>query len=138
MNFSKNLLAAILGNLIAFGLLFVLLLMGIAGLASVASVAAPQGKQSINEESVLRLRLNEVIYDRLPSIEQFNVSLGLEPEAIGLDQVVHSIRAAAKEENIKGISEKTVNFYVSINSFCFSNFTNNYHHNSESFFIYGA
>ena len=107
MNFSKNLLAAILGNLIAFGLLFVLLLMGIAGLASVASVAAPQGKQSINEESVLRLRLNEVIYDRLPAIEQFNVSLGLEPEAIGLDQVVHSIRTAAKEENIKGISLET-------------------------------
>lgn len=107
MNFSKNLLAAILGNLIAFGLLFVLLLMGIAGLASVASVAAPQGKQSINEESILRLRLNEVIYDRLPAIEQFNVSLGLEPEAIGLDQVVHSIRAAAKEENIKGISLET-------------------------------
>ena len=107
MNFSKNLLAAILGNLIAFGLLFVLLLMGIAGLASVASVAAPQGKKSINEESVLRLRLNETIYDRLPAIEQFNLSLGLEPEAIGLDQIVHSIRTAAKEENIKGISLET-------------------------------
>ncbi|MGC6421965.1 MAG: signal peptide peptidase SppA [Flavobacteriaceae bacterium] len=103
MNFLKNLLAAILGNLIAFGFIFVLLIMGIAGLATFTT-AAPDGKKTIQEQSILRLQLNETILDRLPSIEQFNVSLGLEPEAEGLDQILHSIQEAATDENIAGIS----------------------------------
>lgn len=103
MNFLKNLLAAILGNLIAFGFLSVFLLMGIAGLATLTT-ASPEGKQPLAEESILRLRLNEVIYDRLPTIEALNLSLGLEPDAVGLDQILYSIREAAEDENIAGIS----------------------------------
>ncbi|MGC6422390.1 MAG: hypothetical protein ACON43_06220, partial [Flavobacteriaceae bacterium] len=103
MNFLKNLLAAILGNLIAFGFLFVFLLMAIAGLATFTT-ASPEGKQPLAGESILRLRLNEVVYDRLPAIEALNLSLGLEPEAVGLDQILYSIREAAADENIAGIS----------------------------------
>lgn len=107
MNFFKNLLAAVLGNLIAFGFLFVILLMGIAGLASISSVSSPDGKQSLDEGSVLQLRLDKTIYDRVPAVEQFNVGLGFEPEALGLDQILHSIRSAAEDENIEGISLET-------------------------------
>ena len=107
MNFFKNLLAAVLGNLIAFGFLFVILLMGIAGLASISSVSSPDGKQSLDEGSVLQLRLDKTIYDRVPAVEQFNVGLGFEPEALGLDQILHSIRSAAEDENIEAISLET-------------------------------
>ena len=103
MNFLKNLMAAILGNLIAFGFIFVLMLMSIAGLATLSN-SGPKGKQSLSEGSILRLRLNETIFDRLPAIEEFNVSLGLEPESEGLDQIIYSIEEAAKDDNIAGIS----------------------------------
>lgn len=106
MNFLKNVLAAILGNLIAFGFFFVLLLMGIAGIATLSS-STPAGKQPIEKGSILRLRLNETVYDRLPAIEEFNSNLGLDPEAIGLDQIVYSIQQAAADEHISGISLET-------------------------------
>ena len=103
MNFFKNILAAILGNLIAFGFLFVLLLMGIAGLATLSSMPS-EDKQALEANSVLRLQLNKKIYDRVPAVEQFNVGLGFESESLGLDQILHSIQTAAEDTNIEGIS----------------------------------
>ena len=99
MAFLRNLLAAILGCLIALGIFFVMSFIFITLVGS-----AGEGV-SVKEDTILELRLNEPVYDYLGTDEN-DPFVGVFDEGLGLDQILHSIRVAQTDDRIKGISIK--------------------------------
>ncbi len=99
MAFLRNLLAAILGSLIALGIFFVMFFIFITLVGS-----AGEGV-SVKEDTILELRLNEPVYDYLGTDEN-DPFVGVFDEGLGLDQILHSIRVAQTDDRIKGISIK--------------------------------
>ncbi|MCL6268203.1 signal peptide peptidase SppA [Flagellimonas myxillae] len=100
MKFLRNLLAAILGCLMAFGILmamffFFLFLVG----NSDEGVA-------VGQNAVLELSFTEPIRDYVGRNET-DPFAGLWSQEVGLDDIVHGIRVAADDDRIKGISLKT-------------------------------
>jgi protease-4 len=94
--FLKMLLASILGGLILLFIAFVFIV-------SLASLAEQETK--IVENTVLKLDLNTIIKDRadnnpLSGFDPFS----LQPEiALGLDQVIGGLKAAAEDDRITGV-----------------------------------
>jgi len=96
MNFLRNLLAAILGTLIAFGILFFMFLIFI-------SLANVEEGVVIKRNSVLKLQFEDPINDYTGSNEA-DPFAGLFEEAVGLDDILHAIEVAKNDDKIQGIS----------------------------------
>ncbi len=96
MKFLRNLLAAILGCIIAFGILFVMFIV----FASL--VGSGEDTVTVRNNSVLVFQLEEPVKDYVGETEDpFG---GLFTKAIGLDNIVEAIQVAKTDKKIKGIS----------------------------------
>lgn len=97
MNFLRNFLAAILGSLVAFGIVFVMFFIFISLIGS--------GEDAVNvkNNSVLEIQLQRPIADYTGSSD-VNPFSGLFEESQGLDEILHAITVAKDDERIKGIS----------------------------------
>ncbi len=97
MNFLRNLLAAILGCLIAFGIMFVMFIMFVSLIGS-----ADEGVV-VKSDSILELQLQQPVNDYVGENEAdpFASFFG---QAQGLDEVLHAIEVAKTDNDIKGIS----------------------------------
>ncbi len=96
MNFLRNLLAAILGTLIAFGMLFFMFLIFI-------SLANSEEGVTVKSKSVLELQFKDPINDYTGSNDA-DPFAGLFAEAVGLDDILHAIAVAKNDDKIEGIS----------------------------------
>ncbi|MBT8286368.1 MAG: signal peptide peptidase SppA [Flavobacteriaceae bacterium] len=99
MKFLRNLLAAILGTLIAMGILFFMFLIFI-------SLANVEEGVVIKRNSVLELEFEDPINDYTGSNEA-DPFAGLFEEAVGLDDILHAIEVAKDDDKIEGISIKS-------------------------------
>ncbi len=100
MNFLKNVLAAILGCLVAFGLLLGMFFIFLALLGQ-----ADDGVV-VGENSILEMSLSEPIRDYAGK-DETDPFAGLWDEETGLDEILHTIRVAAEDSKIRGISMTT-------------------------------
>ncbi|NKI30582.1 signal peptide peptidase SppA [Croceivirga thetidis] len=96
MKFLRNLLAAILGCLIAFGILVVMFFI------FAALVGSAGDGITVKENSVLDISLSEPIYDYLGNNPEDPFG-SLFSEGQGLDEILHAITVAKTDPNIKGI-----------------------------------
>ncbi|MEZ2415263.1 signal peptide peptidase SppA [Muriicola sp. E247] len=99
MKFLRNLLAAILGTLIAMGILFFMFLIFI-------SLANVEEGVVIKRNSVLELEFEDPINDYTGSNEA-DPFAGLFEESVGLDDILHAIEVAKNDDKIEGISIKS-------------------------------
>ncbi len=97
MNFLRNLLAAILGCLVAFGILFVMFFIFVALLGS------GEDKVVIKDNSILELQLQRPLADYTGTSE-VNPFSGIFEEPQGLDEILHAISVAKDDDRIQGIS----------------------------------
>lgn len=97
MNFLRNLLAAIIGCLMAFGIVFVMFFVLIGLLSS------DEETVSVKEGSILELQLKLPIADYVGSSDDSPFS-GLFDESQGLDEILKAIEVAKDDERINGIS----------------------------------
>ncbi len=100
MNFLKNVLAAILGCLVAFGLLLGMFFIFLALLGQ-----ADDGVV-VKENTILELSLNEPIRDYAGK-DDTDPFAGLWDDEAGLDEILHTIRVAKNDSKIQGISMTT-------------------------------
>lgn len=96
MKFLRNLLAAVLGSLIAFGIVFFMLLI-------FASLASTEEGVSVKDNSVLELKIPYPVQDYTGNADDDPFNLFYDP-VIGLDEIIHAIAIAADDDDIKGIS----------------------------------
>ncbi len=99
MKFLRNLLAAILGCLIAFGILSVMFFFFAALVGNAGNGVV------VRENSVLKISINEPIYDYYGSDEN-DPFAGLFEKGQGLDEILHAIKVAKTDNRIQGISIK--------------------------------
>ncbi|WP_273272671.1 signal peptide peptidase SppA [Maribacter polysiphoniae] len=97
MNFLRNLLAAIIGCLIAFGIMFFM------GMVFLSLMAEAGDGIVIKEKSILELQLQQPVNDYVGDNEA-DPFAGLFGQALGLDEVLHAIEVAKTDSDIKGIS----------------------------------
>ncbi|HUH47430.1 MAG TPA: hypothetical protein VLZ54_09780, partial [Arenibacter sp.] len=97
MKFLRNLLAAIIGTIIATGIMFVMFLI------LVSLVGSREGAVAVKENSVLELQLQHPINDYVGT-NRSDPFTGLFAINQGLDEILHAIRIAKEDPNIKGIS----------------------------------
>jgi len=97
MNFLRNLLAAIIGCLMAFGIVFIMFFVLISLLGSDEDAVA------VKDNSVLQVQLQRPIADYVGNNEM-NPFAGLFQGAQGLDEILHAVTVAKDDERIKGIS----------------------------------
>lgn len=97
MNFLRNLLAAILGCLIAFGIMFVMFLL------FVSLVSGAEDGVDIQDNSILKLQMQQPINDYVGKNEA-DPFASLFGKAQGLDEILHAIQVAKTDSDIKGIS----------------------------------
>lgn len=102
MNFFKSFLASVLGTAVALIFIGVLFFVGIASTATLITAEEMQSAE-IKEQSILKIDLDQPIYDNIPATQEFEVALGLNDETQKFYDLVQAIRKAAKEEQIKGI-----------------------------------
>jgi len=97
MNFLRNLLAAIIGCLIAFGIMFIMFLL------FVSLVGGAEDGVVIKDNSILELQMQHPINDYVGNNEAdpFASFFG---RAQGLDEILHAIQVAKTDPDIKGIS----------------------------------
>ncbi len=97
MNFLRNLLAAIIGCLIAFGILFLMFMI------FVSLISSAEDGIAISDNSILELQIQQPINDYVGNNEAdpFSSFFG---KAQGLDEILHAIRVAKDDQDIKGIS----------------------------------
>lgn len=96
MNFLRNLLAAIIGCLIAFGIMFIMFILFLSLLGSSEDGIA------IKDNSILELQMPQPINDYVGNKEDpFASFFG---QAQGLDEILHAIQVAKNDTDIKGIS----------------------------------
>ncbi|MEX0314899.1 MAG: S49 family peptidase, partial [Allomuricauda sp.] len=100
MTFLKNLLAAILGSLIAFGIV-----MGMFFVFAALVSTADDGVV-VRKNSILQISFTEPIKDYLGKDETDPFAALWDDEA-GLDEIIHAIKIAASDKNIEGISLTT-------------------------------
>ncbi len=96
MKFLRNLLAAILGCIMAFGILFVMFLVFASLLGS------SEDSVTVRNNSVLVFQLEEPVKDYVGETE--DPFAGLFTKAIGLDNIIEAIQVAKTDKKIKGIS----------------------------------
>lgn len=97
MKFLRNLLAAIIGCLIAFGILFVMFILFTALLGSAGE------EVNVKDNTVLELSFEEPIYDYQGGDMEDPFSALFE-QGQGLDKILHAIAVAKTDDRIKGIS----------------------------------
>ncbi len=97
MKFLRNLLAAIIGCLIAFGVLFGMFLIFAALLGS------EDGEKTIKSNSVLEIQIQNPVQDYVGRDES-DPFAGLFQQAQGLNEIIHAIKVAKNDSKIKGIS----------------------------------
>tara|TARA_R110000868_G_scaffold57646_5_gene178028 strand:- start:1169 stop:2929 length:1761 start_codon:yes stop_codon:yes gene_type:complete len=97
MKFLGNLLAAILGCLIAFGVLFLMFVIFIALLSS-----GEDGK-TVKNNSILEIQIQNPIEDYVGR-DEADPFVGLFQQSQGLDEIIHAIKVAENDDKIKGIS----------------------------------
>lgn len=97
MNFLRNLLAAIIGCLMAFGIVFVMFVVLISLLGSDEETVSVKG------DSVLELQLQLPIADYVGNGDASPFS-SLFDESQGLDEILKAISVAKSDDRIKGIS----------------------------------
>ena len=100
MKFLRNLLAAIIGCLIAFGVLFFMFFV------FAALVGSGDDTVVVKENSVLELSLNQPIRD-YEGKDEADPFAALFEEGQGLDEILHTIEVAKNDDKIKGISMTT-------------------------------
>lgn len=100
MKFLRNLLAAILGTLIAFGIVLVMFFI------FAALMGSSDGGVVVKKNSVLELGFAEPIKDYV-GVDESDPFSGLWDEGVGLDVLLHAIQEASLDENIRGISLTT-------------------------------
>ncbi|MDC6350051.1 signal peptide peptidase SppA [Zeaxanthinibacter sp. PT1] len=96
MNFLRNLLASILGTLMALGIIFVMFLI-------LVSLASAEDAVTVKKDSVLELNLEYPISDYTGN-DAADPFAGLFEQNMGLDEIIHAIQVAADDDKIKGIS----------------------------------
>ena len=102
-DFFKMMFASTLGFIIAsilFSLISVFILFGMIG-----SMAGSVGKQqfTLQDNSVLHLKLNGIIQERVAENDPFTELFGNTPGPMGLNDIVGAIRKAKNNDKIKGI-----------------------------------
>ena len=100
MKFLRNLLAAILGCLIAFGVLFVMFILFAALLGS------GEDGVTVKKNSIIDLSLNLPISDYEGNNDE-DPFAALFESGQGLDKILHAIEVAKNDDKIKGISMTT-------------------------------
>lgn len=98
MKFLRNLLAAIIGTLIAFGIVFVMFFV------FVSLIGNSEDSISIKKNSVLELQLQQPISDYVGDNTFDAFTGGLFQQAQGLDEILHAITVAKDDDDITGIS----------------------------------
>ncbi|MGC6490862.1 MAG: signal peptide peptidase SppA [Flavobacteriales bacterium] len=97
LNFLKSILKSVFVTLISFFvILSVLVLIGL-------STSQSDGETTINDQTVLEIRLNENIVDRSSEFDFDINSLMNEDIALGLNQILKSIEKARYDDRVKGI-----------------------------------
>ena len=96
MKFLRNLLAAIIGTLIAFGIMFFMFVIFI-------SLVNTEETVTVKKNSVLELQMKYPINDYTGNNEGDPFDI-LFDKSQGLDQILHAIKVAKEDDNIKGIS----------------------------------
>ncbi len=97
MIFLRNLLAAILGCLVAFGIIFVMFFI------FVSLLSASEDPLVIKDNSVLELQLQRPISDYVGGAGE-DPFAGFFEQSQGLDEILNAIAVAKDDEDIKGIS----------------------------------
>jgi protease-4 len=97
MNFLRNLLAAIIGCLVAFGVVFVMFFVLISLLGS------DEEAVTVKDNTVLELQLQRPIADYTGS-DELNPFAGIFESSQGLDEILQAVTVAKDDERIKGIS----------------------------------
>lgn len=97
MKFLRNLSATILGCLIAFGILVAMFVF------FAVLVRSQDDSMTVTKNSVLELNFSQPIKDYVgrDDNDPFNAFFG---SGVGLDDILHTIKVAATDENIEGIS----------------------------------
>lgn len=98
MKFLRNLLAAIIGTLIAFGIIFIMFFIFI------SLISSSEDSVAIKKNSVLELQLQQPISDYVGDNTLDPFSGGLFQQAQGLDEILQAITVAEDDDDIKGIS----------------------------------
>ncbi len=97
MNFLRNLLAAIIGSLIAFGIMLFMFMI------FVSLVGSAEDGVVIDKNSILELKLQKPIKDYVGNSDADPFS-GLFGQSQGLDEILHAIKVAKDDKDIRGIS----------------------------------
>lgn len=97
MRFLGNLLAAIFGCLIAFGVLFGIFIIFIALLGSGDDV------KTVKDNSILEIQIQNPVADYVGT-DAADPFAGLFRQSQGLDEILHAIKVAENDDKIKGIS----------------------------------
>ena len=108
MKFLRNLLASIFGTLIALGLIFMLFLL-------VAVALSDEEEITVKNNSVLEIRLDKIIKDYAPkSDDPFDEIFGVNNKKLGFNEIMNAIDNAIYDDNIKGISIRTLSVNTGI------------------------
>lgn len=99
MNFLRNLLASVLGSLFAFGIILVMFLI-------FASLANMEESVSVEPDTILQLKFPDPINEYTGS-DPTDPFAGLFDKKMGLDEIIHAIKVASDDKNIRGISINT-------------------------------
>jgi len=97
MNFLRNFLAAILGCMVAIGIIFIMFFV------LVSLLGNDENAVTVKNNSILEIQLQRPIADYTGTSE-VNPFSGLFEESQGLDEILHAITVAKDDERIKGIS----------------------------------
>jgi protease-4 len=103
MNFLKNVLASMIGTIVAMvvvGVIFFFLIIA----AVVSASSGGDEKTKVSENSVLHLKLDQAIVERAGENDfNFNPATFQSEESIGLNHIVEDLAHAKTDDNIKGV-----------------------------------
>jgi len=103
MKFLRNLIASIFGTLIALGIVLMLFIL-------IASIVSESEQIAVKNNSVLELKLSDIIKDYAPKSENpLDELFGFNDERIGLNEIINALENAASDNDIKGISIRVGN-----------------------------
>ena len=108
MKFLGNLLASILGTLIALGILFMMFIV-------IAMAFGESEKVVVKGNTVLEIKLDALVKDYAPKGNDFlDEFFAFADEKMGLNEIINAIENAKNDENIVGISINTVDVKAGI------------------------
>ncbi|WP_149274771.1 signal peptide peptidase SppA [Pareuzebyella sediminis] len=98
MNFLRNFLAAILGCMVAFGIMCIMFVIFIGLIGSTENVVV------VKKNSVLKLQLQRPINDYVGDNTMDPFTGAFFEQAQGLDEIIHAISVAKTDDDVNGIS----------------------------------